>query len=129
MQETPETLLEETSDLLDALRPVVQRGIETLQHNPNPLAQHLIKQEIKHQEGLLEQVAEIKERLHDCLNPPDEVPQPTQSHHIIIPEPDLHPDLHPDEITGGPSVTDSLRVGAAVKQPISVNFRKNRVVL
>ena len=119
MHEIPETLLEKTSDLLDTLIPIMQRSIEALQHNPNPLAQHLIQQEIKHQEGLLEQIAEIKERLHDCLNPPDEVTQPTQSHHIIIPEPDLHPDLHPDKIADGlPALSvGSPPVGAAVRKP------------
>ena len=68
MQETPETLLEETSDLFDVLIPVVQRSIEALQHNPNLLAQHLIQQEIKHQEGLLQRLEEIKKRLHGHLN-------------------------------------------------------------
>lgn len=76
MQETPETLLEETSDLLDALAPVVQRGIDALQHDPDPLLQHLIQQEIECQEGLLQRIAEIKERLNSYLNPPENVTQP-----------------------------------------------------
>ena len=71
MQETPETLLEETSDLLDALIPVVQRSIGALQHDPNPLLQHLIHQEIERQEGLLQQIGEMKERLHNHLSPPE----------------------------------------------------------
>ena len=101
MPETPETLLKETFDLLDALRPVVQRSIDALKQDPNALVQHLIAQEIKRQEGLLEQMAEIKERLHDCLNPPDEVAQPTQSQYL-----DLRPDLHPDEIVEVPVLAD-----------------------
>ena len=35
MQETRQTLLEETSELLDALAPVVQRSIDALQHDQN----------------------------------------------------------------------------------------------
>ena len=75
MQETPETLLEETSELLNALAPVVQRGIDALQHDPNPLLQHLIQQEIECQEGLLQRIAEIKEKLNSYLNPPENVTQ------------------------------------------------------
>ena len=41
MQEKPETLLEETSELLGELIPIVQRNIDALQQNPNPLLQHL----------------------------------------------------------------------------------------
>ena len=118
MHEAIETLLEKTSDLLDTLIPIVQGSIEALQHNPNPLVQHLIEQEIKRQEGLLQQIAEIKERLHNCLNPPDEVAQPTQSHHIIIPEPDLRPDLHSDEIAEIPVLAvGAPPAGAAVLKP------------
>ena len=97
MQETPETLLEETSDLLDALISVVQRSIGALQHDPNPLLQHLIHQEIERQEGLLQQIAEMKERLHDHLNPPED---------------EQESDLPLTEITGGPSPVGTLPAGA-----------------
>ena len=97
MPETPETLLEETSDLLDALIPVVQRSIGALQHAPNPLLQYLIHQEIERQEGLLQQIAEMKERLHDCLNPPED---------------EQESDLPLTEITGGPSPVGPLPAGA-----------------
>ena len=53
MPERPETLLEEISELLAALAPVVKRGLDTLQHDPQPLLQHLIQQEIESQESLL----------------------------------------------------------------------------
>ena len=94
MQETTRTLLGKTSGLLDALMPVMKRSIDALKRDPNPLVQHLIAQEIKHQEGLLQQMEKIKEGLHNCLNPPDKVVQPTQSQYL-----DLHSDLHDDEIT------------------------------
>lgn len=121
MLETTQTLLGETSELLESLMPVMQRSIDTLKHDPNPLVQHLIAEEIKHQEGLLEQMEKIKKRLHDCLNPPDKVAQPTQSHHV-----NLHPDLHPDEIADGPPVSSfgSPPVGAAVLKsyPLTVTI-------
>lgn len=84
MPEKTLTLLEETSELIDALMPIMQRSIDALKHDPNPLVQHLIAEEIKHQEDLLEQIAKIKERLQDCLNPPDEAAQPTQSQHLNL---------------------------------------------
>ena len=41
MQQALETLLEETSELLDALIPIVKRSIDALQHDLNPLVKHL----------------------------------------------------------------------------------------
>ena len=79
MPEKPETLLEETSELLGELMPIVQRNIDALQQNPNPLLQHLIDQEIERQEGLLQQVAEMKKRIHDYLNPPKPVPEQAET--------------------------------------------------
>ena len=75
MQEIPKILLEQTSDLLDDLIPIVQRGIDALQHTPNPLLQRPIQQEIERQEGLLQRIKELKGKLHDHLNPPEHVPQ------------------------------------------------------
>ena len=49
--------------MLGELIPIVQRSIDALQQNPNPLLQHLqhlIDQEIERQEGLLQQVEEMK---------------------------------------------------------------------
>ena len=71
MPETPETLLEETFEFLDALASVVQRSIDALKHDPNPLLQHLIQQEIEHQKDLLQQIEKMKERLHNHLSPPE----------------------------------------------------------
>ena len=120
MHEIPETLLEETFDLLDALILVVQRSIDALQNDPNPLVQHLIAQEIKRQESLLEQMTEIKKRLRDCLNPSDEVAQPTQSQYL-----DLRPDLHSDEIVEIPVLAvGAPPAGAAVRKsyPLTVTI-------
>ena len=114
MQETPETLLEETSELLEALAPIVQRGIDTLQHDPHPLLQHLIQQEIESQEDLLQRIEDMKERLQEHLNPPENVPQPEVA---TQPDESSDVDLHPDEITGGPSPIGVLPSGAVRRQP------------
>lgn len=68
MQETTLTLLEETSELLNALTPILQRNIDALQHDSNPLLQHLIQQEIESYQQLLERTAETKDRLQDLLD-------------------------------------------------------------
>ena len=101
MQETPETLMGITSDLLESLAPILQRNISTLQQDPNPFLQHRIQQEIEHHKGLLQQMEEVKERLQNYLNVPasdqDIVPEPDQDD---IPEPDQdrsEPDLRQDE--------------------------------
>ena len=102
MPETPQTLLEETSDLLDALIPVVQRSIEALQHNPNPLAQNLIQQEVKCQESLLQRSEEIKERLHDCLNLPN---QPAKKSSAITDGADRGPKIRGEPLSGPQTFT------------------------
>ena len=68
MCETSEILLEEISELLDELIPVVQRNIEALQHDSNPLLQHLIQQEIDGYQQVLERTEETKGRLQDLLD-------------------------------------------------------------
>lgn len=83
MQETPETLIHVTSDLLKSLAPILKRNIKALQHDPNPFLQHRIQQEIEHHRGLLQQIEEVKERLQNYLN---------------APTPDTHPDLRNDEV-------------------------------
>ena len=75
MKEKPESLLEETSELLDRLMPIMQRSIDALQHDPNPLLQHLTDQEIERQESLLQQVEEMKERIRNHLDPPEPIPE------------------------------------------------------
>lgn len=70
MQETPETLMKITSDLLESLAPILQRNINTLQQDSNPFLQHRIQQEMEHQKGLLQQMEEVKGRLQNYLNVP-----------------------------------------------------------
>lgn len=70
MQETPETLMEITSNLLESLVPILQRNVDTLQQNSNPFLQHRIQQEMEHQKGLLQQVEKVKRRLQNYLNVP-----------------------------------------------------------
>ena len=105
MPEKSKKLLEETSDLMDKLTPVLQRSIDALQHVPNPLLQHLIQQEIEHQADLLQRIEEMKGRLQEHLNPPDE-PLPLT------------------EITGGPAPIGQLPAGAARRQnyPLAVTM-------
>lgn len=98
MQETPETLLKETSDLLDELIPILRRNIKALQHDPDPLLQHLIQKEVEHQKDLLRQIDEVKQRLHDCLNSPE--------------DDEAEDDSQLSEITGGPSPVGVLPAGA-----------------
>lgn len=69
MQEIPKILLEETSELLDELIPIVQRNINALQHDSSPLLQHLIQQEIEGYQQLLERTEETRNRFQDLLNP------------------------------------------------------------
>ena len=70
MQETPETIMDITSALLESLVVILQRNIKALQHDPHPLLQHRIQQEIEHQKGLLQRMEEVKERLQNYLNAP-----------------------------------------------------------
>lgn len=113
MQETTKVLLEETSKLLDALIPVVQRSIDTLQHAPNLLLQHLIQQEVEHQKDLLQRIEEMKERFHDCLNPPEDALQDESEN-----------DSRLYEITGGPSPTGPMHAGSAIRKnyPLAVTI-------
>ena len=70
MQETPETIMDITSDLLESLAAILQRNIKALQHDPHPLLEHRIRQEIEHQKGLLQRMEEVKGRLQNYLNAP-----------------------------------------------------------
>ena len=83
MQETPETLMGITSDLLESLASILQRNIDTLQHDPNPFLQHRIQQEIEHHKGLLQRMEEVKGRLQNYLNvsafDQDVIPEPDQN--------------------------------------------------
>ena len=70
MQETPETLTEITSALLESLALILQRNIDALQNDPHPLLQHRIRQEIEHQKGLLQRMEEVEGRLQNYLHVP-----------------------------------------------------------
>ena len=68
---TPETLLEETSELLDDLIPVLQSSIDSLQSDLNPeqtVLQRLLGQEIDRQEELLLKAEDVNDRLLNHLN-------------------------------------------------------------
>ena len=124
MQETPETLMEITSDLLESLAPILQRNINTLQQDSNPFLQHRIQQEMEHQKGLLQQVEEVKGRLQNYLN----VPTSDQD--------ESEPDLRQDETLrrqsyppGGPlgvtmfgteSGTEQIRLSTGAKTFVEV---------
>ena len=68
MCETSEILLEETTELLEALIPVLKRNIDALRHDSNPLLQHLIQQEIEDYQQMLERTEKTKDRLQDLLD-------------------------------------------------------------
>lgn len=102
MQETSEALLEEISELLNMLIPVLQRSIDALQHTPNSLLQHLIQQEVGCQEDLLRRIEEMKGRVQEHLNPPEGSAHQDES----------EGDLPLTEITGGPSPVGVLPAGA-----------------
>ena len=72
---TPENLLEDTSDLLEELIPVLQSSIESLQSDMNPeetVLQKLLEQEIDRQEELLLRVEDMNDRLLDHLGPTED---------------------------------------------------------
>ena len=83
MPEISETLLEETSELLDELIPIVQKSIGTLEHNSKPVRQDMIDLEIERQENLCQQVKALKERIHNCLKLPEFVPFEDSPEHAV----------------------------------------------
>ena len=85
---TPETLLEESSELLDDLIPILQSSIDSLQSDLNPeqtVLQKLLGQEIDRQEELLLKAEDVNDKLLNHLNqtedeaaedePQEDVPQ------------------------------------------------------
>ena len=71
MGTTPQTLLEETSELLDDLIPVLQSSIDSLQSDLNPeetVLRKLLEQEIDRQEELLLRAEDVNDRLLSHLN-------------------------------------------------------------
>lgn len=68
---TPESLLKETSELLDDLIPVLQSSIDSLQSDLDPqeiVLQKLLEQEVDRQEELLLRAEEVNDRLLGHLN-------------------------------------------------------------
>ena len=113
MPEISETLLEETSELLDELIPILQKSIGTLEYNSKSI---MIDLEIEGQENLLQQVKALKERIHNCLKLPEFV-QFEDS-----PEHDLFRKLHPQ---GNRSGTASLRVTMPDGEQIRCRYVKD----
>ena len=77
MGTTPESLLKETSELLDDLIPVLQSSIDSLQNDLNPeetVLQKLLEQEIDRQEELLLRAEEVNDKLLEHLNLEDDEP-------------------------------------------------------
>ena len=124
MQETPETLIQITSDLLKSLTPILQRNIDTLQHDRNPFLQHRIQQEIEYQKGLLQQMEEVKERLQDYLNapPPDQNGTEPDLRHNEVLRRQSYPPGGPLGVTmfGTESGTEQIRLSSGAKTFVKV---------
>ena len=72
MQERPETLINQTSDLLEEIIPTLDRNIQMLRNDVNPeggVLQYLLQQEIKNQESVLRRTKELKVEINRYLNP------------------------------------------------------------
>ena len=68
MDEISEILLKETSELLEKLIPVLERNIDALKDDSNPLLKHLIQRQIDDYQQMLERTKEIGGRLQDLLD-------------------------------------------------------------
>lgn len=77
------------------------------------ILQHLIEEEVKHYEGLLQQIERIKASIHDHLNPSEEVSDEDEVEYEPL-----------TEITGGPSPVGPLPAGAVRRQnyPLAVTI-------
>ena len=83
---TPENLLEDSSDLLEELIPVLQSSIESLQSDLNPeetVLQRLLGQEIDRQEELLLRAEDMNDRLFDHLHPTEDASAEDESEEDI----------------------------------------------
>ena len=72
MRETPETLINQTSNLLEEIIPTLDRNIQMLQIDVNPQGgalQYLLQQEIENQESVLRRTKELKVEINRYLNP------------------------------------------------------------
>ncbi len=88
MQTSQETLINETSDLLDEIIPILNKYIHMLKDDVNPQGgalQYLLKQEIETLDSLIQRTQEVKESVKRHLKPetPIEPPRstvPTRRH-------------------------------------------------
>lgn len=72
MREAPVTLINETSDLLEEIIPILNRNIQMLQDDFNPqggAVQYLLKKEIELQQSLLQRAKELNDNLMGYLKP------------------------------------------------------------
>ncbi len=82
MQTSKETLINETSDLLDDIIPILNKYIHMLKDDVNPQGgalQYLLKQEIETLDSLIQRTKEVNENVKRYLKsePPIESPKPT----------------------------------------------------
>lgn len=68
MGETSEILLKEISELLEELIPVLERSIDALKDDSNPLLKHLIQRQIDDHQQMLERTKKNRGRLQDLLD-------------------------------------------------------------
>ena len=72
MQEIHNALINDTSNLLEELIPVLSRNIQMLHNDLDPqdsVLQYLLQQEIEMQEKLLQRTKELKEKVNHHLEP------------------------------------------------------------
>ena len=72
MQQNPDTLINEISNLLEEIIPVLDRNIQMLQNDINPQGgalQYLLQQEIENQVELLKRTRELQESVEGHLKP------------------------------------------------------------
>ena len=78
MRDAPDTLIKETSNLLEEIIPVLSGNIQILQNDLNPqggMLQYLLQKEIELQKSLLQRTRELNEKVDQYLNS-----QPTEDH-------------------------------------------------
>ncbi len=89
MQQNPDALINETSNLLKEIIPVLDRNIQMLQKDVVPegsALQFLLQQEIENQEKLLQQTKELQQNLQSYLKPEpiDDPPKLLRGHITVI---------------------------------------------
>ena len=77
----------------------MRRNIDALKHDPNPLLQHLIQQELEDQEDLLQQIEKVKRTVREHLKPPEIEPRSDGSKTYLLQNDTLRRSSYPP---GGP---------------------------